>query len=557
MATIQFKGKEIVRNYHLTVPYHELVPDGKKSLTKKVSLNDNLIIHGDNLLALKALLPTYAGKVKCIYIDPPYNTGNEKWAYNDNVNSPMMKEWLGKVVDKDDLTRHDKWLCMMTPRIKILRELLRDDGAIFISIDDNEHHRLRILMDEIFGEENFVTSFSIKANPRGRQSDENIATLHEYCLCYARNNDDLDLHGLPMTQEYIDEYGQTDEDGKKWRELGLRQRGAASLREDRRDMFFPIYVNPNSGAVSLDSRNHYTIEVLPRKSDGRDGRWMWSSKKVAEEISRVYSRKVSGREEFDIFIKDYLERDGEQRTTKPRSMWLDAGVNTELGGKLLKLILGKKTIEYPKPLELLKRIVQIATDKDSIVLDSFSGSGTTAHAVLALNKENGGNRKFILVEMEDYADDITAQRVRRVIKGVKRAKDESLQKGLGDSFSYYELGKPIDAERILKGKDLPTFAEMARYIFYTATGEEFNEKKVNEKTGLIGESKEYQVYLLYKPDMEYLKSTALTLERAEALGKFSGKKRLVFAPAKYLDQEHLERLHIDFAQLPFEIYQKQ
>ena len=199
----------------------------------------------------------------------------------------------------------------------------------------------------------------------------------------------------------------------------------------------------------------------------------------------------------------------------------------------------------------------MSTDKDSIILDSFAGSGTTAHATLALNKEDGGNRKFILVEMEDYADKITAERVRRVIKGVKTAKDENLKKGLGGSFSYYELGKPIDTERILKGKDLPTYAEMARYIFYTATGEEFNEKKVNEKTGFIGESKEYQVYLLYKPDMEYLKSTALTLERAETLGKPAGKKRLVFAPAKYLDQEHLLRYNIDFAQLPFEIYQKQ
>lgn len=157
MASINFKGKEIVRNHHLTIPYHELIPDAEKSLTKKVSLNDNLIIHGDNLLALKALLPTYAGKVKCIYIDPPYNTGNEKWSYNDNMNSPMMKEWLGKVVDKDDLTRHDKWLCMMMPRLKLLRELLRDDGVIFVSIDDNEVSNLRSLMNEVFGEENSLT----------------------------------------------------------------------------------------------------------------------------------------------------------------------------------------------------------------------------------------------------------------------------------------------------------------------------------------------------------------------------------------------------------------
>ena len=158
MAQLQFKGKSFVQNHHLVVPYHELIPRKDKSLTDKVSLHDNLILHGDNLLALKALLPMYAGKVKCIYIDPPYNTGNEGWAYNDNVNSPMMLDWLGKVVDRDDLTRHDKWLCMMMPRLKLLRELLRDDGAIFISIDDNEVHHLRMLMDEVFGEENFIAT---------------------------------------------------------------------------------------------------------------------------------------------------------------------------------------------------------------------------------------------------------------------------------------------------------------------------------------------------------------------------------------------------------------
>ena len=199
MAQLQFKGKTFVQNHHLLVKYHELVPVKSKSMTDKVSLNDNLIIHGDNLKALKALLPLYAGKVKCIYIDPPYNTGNEKWAYNDNVNSPMMQEWLGKVVDREDLTRHDKWLCMMTPRLKLLRELLREDGAIFISIDDNETHHLRMLMNDVFGENNYIAAISIKANPRGRQSDNYFATLHEYCSVYAKNKINLELNGLPLT----------------------------------------------------------------------------------------------------------------------------------------------------------------------------------------------------------------------------------------------------------------------------------------------------------------------------------------------------------------------
>ena len=554
MATLDFKGKALVQNYHLTVKHHELVPKKDKSLTDKVRLDDNLIIHGDNLKALKALLPTYAGKVKCIYIDPPYNTGNEGWAYNDNVNSPMMQEWLGKAVDREDLTRHDKWLCMMTPRLKLLKELLRNDGAIFVSVDDNEMHRLRALMDEVFGEENFVSSIAIKANPRGRQSDEFVATLHEYCICYARNLPLLEMNGLPLTKDDVEGFDQQDTDGGRWRELGLRQRGAASLREDRPDMFFPIYVSANDGTVSLQKTKQHTAEVLPKKSDGREGRWMWSPKKVEVEIKRVYGRKVSGRDEYDIFIKDYLDRDGEQRTAKPRSMWLDGDVNTESGGKLLKSILGEKKIDYPKPTGLVKRVIQIATDSDSIVLDAFAGSATTAHAVLALNKEDGGNRKFILVECEDYADTITAERVRRVIKGVRGARDENLKKGFGGTFSYFELGKAIELDSILDGKNLPSYLELARYVFYTATGEEFDERKLNEKRSFVGESKTHEVYLFYQPDIDHLKKTALTLERAECLGKIKDKRRLVFAPTKYLDQEQLDALRIDFAQLPFEIY---
>ena len=560
MATLSFKGKSFVQNHHLAVKYHELIPVKKKSLAGKVSLHDNLIIHGDNLKALKALLPTYAGKVKCIYIDPPYNTGNENWKYNDNVNSPMMQEWLGKVVDKEDLTRHDKWLCMMTPRLKLLRELMADDGAIFVSIDDNEHYRLRALMDEIFGEQNFISSISIKSNPRGRQSDEYIATLHEYCFCYAKRIDCIELNGLPLSPDDIEEFDQEDADGRKWRELGLRQRGAASLREDRLDMYFPIHVDPKDRSVSLKPSARHTVEVLPKKSDGRDGRWMWSPKKVKQEIGRVYGRKLATKEKYDVFIKDYLDRNGEQRTAKPRSMWLDAEVNTEIGGKLLKLILGKKTLDYPKPLGLIERILRIASDKNSVILDSFAGSATTAQAVLALNKEDGGNRKFILVECEDYADDITAERVRRVIKGVPDAKDEKLKSGLGGSFSFFELGEPIEFESILQGDKLPSYMNLARYVFYTATGEEFLPEQVDENRHFIGKSKEYEVYLLYKPDITYLKSTALTLEIAKGLGEYTGKKKLLFAPTKYLDLNDSELLAkhrlkgIEYCQLPFEIY---
>ena len=188
MPSIQFKGKSIVQYHHLAVPYRQLLPDAARSVTngEPPSLKDNLIVHGDNLSALKALLPSFAGRVRCIYIDPPYNTGNEGWVYNDNVNSPMHQEWLGKVVDKEDLTRHDKWLCMLWPRLTLLRELLRDDGVIFISIDDNEAHRLRMMLDEVFGEHSFVANIVWQK----KQSPQNDATylsdMHDHILVYAK-----------------------------------------------------------------------------------------------------------------------------------------------------------------------------------------------------------------------------------------------------------------------------------------------------------------------------------------------------------------------------------
>ncbi|MBK7091368.1 MAG: site-specific DNA-methyltransferase [bacterium] len=188
MAELRFKGKTFVQNHHLMVPYHELIPVKNKSLTDKVNLQDNLIVHGDNLKALKALLPMYAGKVKCIYIDPPYNTGNENWVYNDNVNSPMMQDWLGKVVDREDLTRHDKWLCMMTPRLKILRELLTDDGALFATIDNNEIQHLLMILNEIFGEDNFVDCLVWQKKVSPSNDAKWFSSDHDYIVVLRRTN---------------------------------------------------------------------------------------------------------------------------------------------------------------------------------------------------------------------------------------------------------------------------------------------------------------------------------------------------------------------------------
>lgn len=526
MAQIQFKGKSIVWNHHLGVEYHELVPDKSKSLTDKVSLNDNLIIHDDNLKALKALLPTYAGKVKCIYIDPPYNTGEEGWAYSDNVTSPMMKEWLDKVVDKDDLTRHDKWLCMMTPRLKLLRELMTDEGIIFVSINDIELHHLRDLMDEVFGEENFISNFiwkkkSTSTNVEGVQ----VSSLVEYILCYGKSLSSKLLARVRLKETRS--YSHRDEDG---------------------NYRLAIIEKKHAGSYKRDSMRFKILGQSPRAGK----RWQ-----IGEELAKELEKR--GRLVIDGAIvkrKIYDFEDKDTYSAQPNL--LDNHGTTDSAQKMLTDVFGEvEVFDNPKPPELIKHLITVTCNSSSIILDSFAGSGTTAQAILELNKEDDGNRKFILVEMEDdIADKITAERARRVIKGIPNAKDDNLKKGLGGTFSYFTLGDPIDEVGILSGKSLPSYEQMARYLFYTSTGGEFDDSVVDEAKNFIGKSKDYEVYLFYKPDTKYLKNTALNLDKAKALPAFSGKRRLVFAPAKYLDQEHLDKFQIDFAQLPYEIYKK-
>ena len=399
MATLSFKGKSFVQNHHLAVKYHELIPVKKKSLIDKVSLNDNLIIHGDNLKALKALLPTYAGKVKCIYIDPPYNTGNEGWKYNDNVNSPMMQEWLGKVVDREDLTRHDKWLCMMMPWLKILRDLLAEDGTIFISIDDNEVHALRFLMNEIFGEHNFIATVIWQKIDGPKNTAMHLSEDHDYIVIYSRNADIWRPNKVPRTEVMIARYKNPDNDVRgPWLLSDLAARN--QYTQGRYSITTPsgrVIKGPPAGSYWRISKERF-------EEFNRDGRIWWG-------------KTGDNRPGIKRFLSEV------QEGVVPQTLWLwqEVGSTRHAKQELSEIMATGASQDLfitPKPSSLIKRILQIATKPEAIILDSFAGSGTTAHAVLELNKEDSGNRKFILVECEDYADSLTAERVRRVIKGV-------------------------------------------------------------------------------------------------------------------------------------------
>ncbi|MFO7825605.1 MAG: site-specific DNA-methyltransferase [Cyclobacterium sp.] len=381
-----------------------------------------MIIHGDNLEALKALLPEYEGKVKCIYIDPPYNTGNEGWIYNDNVNHPKIKKWLGDVVGKegDDLTRHDKWLCMMYPRIKLLHRLLAKDGAIFISIDDNEQANLKLLCDEVFGPNNFISNLIWQKNYSPKNSAKHYSTDHDFILVYAKDQLIWRPNLLERTEKQLSRYKNLDNDPR-----GPWKTGDVSARN-----FY------SEGTYSIETPSGRKIPGPPKGTY-----WRYSQKKFKEldDDNRIWwGEGGNNTPAIKRFISEV------QSGVVPQTLlkYEDVG-HTQEAKKEVNQILENLdfTFDTPKPTKLIEKILCVATNKDSIIIDSFAGTGTTAHAVLNLNKQDGGNRKFILVEMEDYAESITAERLKRVASGYGEGK--KAVSGVGGSFDYYTLGEPL------------------------------------------------------------------------------------------------------------------
>lgn len=398
-----------------------LVPCREESV--EFDTTEHIFIEGDNLEVLKLLYKPYFGRVKMIYIDPPYNTGKER-IYPDNYADPLatyleltaQQDTDGNLLTSNPETSgryHSTWLSMMYPRLFLARQLLREDGVVFVSIDDHEVHNLRLLMNEVFGEENFITQVTIQSNPRGRQSERFVASVHEYVLTYARNIEECTVRGAPLTEKQLKEFKYRDKHGRKYRFLGLRQRGAASRREDRPHMFFPVYVDPSTGKVSITLADQFSVQVLPSKSTGEDGRWMWGKTTVEKRIQEIEARIISKRGEWDIFVRDYLSSDeGQQRTRKFKTIWDDKELNYQNGKSELKALFGECPIDYPKPTFLLRQVATMADDPEGIFLDFFAGACPLSPAIFGLNREDGGKRRFICVQLpEPTAEDSVARRM--------------------------------------------------------------------------------------------------------------------------------------------------
>jgi len=614
MAELVFKGKEFVYNHHLSVPFRPLIPHEEKGIGP-VALDGNLIIHGDNLHALKALLPMYAGKVDCIFIDPPYNTGNEGWSYNDNVNSPMIREWLStNPVGIEDGLRHDKWCAMMWPRLRLLHELLADTGSLWMTLDQNEVTRGWQLLSEIFGQQNAISLVSNVSNPKGRSDKQYIASANEYLLVF-RKSESFTMGGFAPGSHIIRRYNKV-ENGTRYRLLDLRKTGDNDRREDRPELFYPFYFSHSAKKLTLvktDCIDEDIIEILPKRDDGSDGRWRWSSATAEDRLERLIPAKMSRRDDWTVYEKDEFD---ERDLIKPTSNWNFQDVNSERGTERFEdLGFAEQQFNRPKPVGLVRRILELATKENSIILDSFAGSGTTAEAVMELNNLDGGNRKFILVECEAYANEVTAERVRRVVNGSpvgSKRKEILLEKtlsirdlkggaalfdevsatkefysesfdeirtelkdgvlrligerkivanseGLGGTFTYCTLGDPVELDRVLSGDTLPDFQALGGALFHMATSRAFDPGASREENFYLGATEGQHVWLIYRPDLDWLKSpdAALTLARAKDFAATDpDKKHLVFAPARYVSQKMLveQGIPVEFVPLPFALY---
>ena len=556
MPTLEWIGKSKVINHHQNVPFRVL--ERKYSFDEngqhdEDNGSENMIIRGDNLEALKALLPRYEGRVKCIYIDPPYNTGEEGWVYNDNVNDPKIKKWLGAVVGKEgeDLTRHDKWLCMMYPRLKLLQKLLADDGVIFINIGEDEHANLKLVCDEIFGVRNYVTDFGRQMKSGGAKGHYYTPSL-DYVLTYAKNIDLLPYFRAIMTQQQIDVfYKFTQEEGPRKGEKYGEERLFKSSLEARANQRYYIQCPDGTFAIPPGETTPNELKegliVTPLKTDKV---WKWIYPRYKQELDAgniIFKRtNTSGLVDehgnqckWNIYNKLWLSEQQEKGVVP--SNLITGYENRQSAAELKKLNLD---FNYAKPIRLIEYLLTISQmEKDAIVLDSFAGSGTTAHAVINMNKADGGHRKFILVEMMDYADSITAERVKRVIRGYGEGKNAV--EGTGGNFSFYDLGEPLLVGDCLNEAVAPE--KIREYIWFMETKQPYAPPSGGNPY-YLGKHNSTGYYFYYEPQrvtvLDYAFLSTIT-------GKADG--TVIYANRCAISEDKLAKMGITFKKIPRDI----
>lgn len=557
MPTLHWIGKDKVINHHIDVPFKVLEHSygfNNGTQTNTETQSGNKIIHGDNLEALKALLPEYEGKIKCIYIDPPYNTGNESWVYNDNVNDPKIKKWLGQVVGKEaeDLTRHDKWLCMMYPRLKLLHKLLADDGAIFISIDDNEQANLKLVCDEIFGGSNFVANIPWRKRTAKSDVPNGISQDYESILSYSKTSQFKAAAEGSERKYYLTE----DFPDRPWRMHDLTTQRTA---EERPNSFFTIVNQKNGKKYPANQLRTWAITEETYPAYFNADRIIFPNDYEFLKIKNPVLR---------YWKEDDIKKAGDNFGFVAMSTNLPKEVGmTQDGTKEITAIFGEKRFNFPKPSSLITYLIRSVTfnEKSAIILDSFAGSGTTAHAVLNLNKQDGGNRKFILIEMEDYAESITAERVKRVINGYGSTGSptaEGMPIAIGSSFDFYELGQPLFNEDGNLNETVGV-EKIRQYVWYSETKQSLNRdssdlntknqyNQVNHKNqgsdSFLGKHNDTAYYFNYDKDQ------VTTLDHAFlATMKTKAEQYVIYADNCLLTKNFTTKHHIIFKKIPRDI----
>lgn len=554
MPTLDWIGKDKVINHHNDVPYKVLErkysydEDGEH---KDDIHSENMIIHGDNLEALKSLLPQYEGKIKCIYIDPPYNTRkssekNKAWIYSDSVDDPKIEKWLGVTVgdEGEDLSRHDKWLCMMYPRLVLLNKLLSDKGIVFISIDDNECSYLKIICDDIFGKKNFVAQL-IWRSDGNFDNQAKIKNVHEYILCYIKNADEVGLPQAidPSASENSKIYNE------EVRNTVVKNGPKNPMSTIKLPIGFPCSVSDLIIKSRKDKFPYYGADAIiegGRLINEVEVESGWSSKNILMKYINNGFKPVKDTKGQDTVFE--ITKTGNIEMIKRRgdashvlSLLQNLGSTQNMSTELAKM--GVK-FDFPKPVDLIIYLISFYCRKDDIILDSFAGSGTTAHAVLNMNKKDGGNSKFILVEMGDYADTITAERVKRVIDGYGEGKNAV--DGTGGNFSYYELGSPLFLQDGTINNDIAT-AEIRKYIWYTETnGLEYAENE--QEKYYLGSHNDTAYYFYYEKD----KATILDYSFLATVN-VKNQSYIIYADSCALSDIDLQKWNITFKKIPRDI----